>query len=1020
MKRGFWTGFLAFIIAKIFHLIITGAIGLILVTIIGDKPISWDIINIIDSPLFGIVFLIFATAFIYKKLTKNKKSTKESQIGNKSSLSSEDLEQITEDVNVIDTVVERTTSKIDATPNNNDNSAFKANIETSWGGEELSIVTFFKKYFDDKEQLELKKPDILKNNTFYAKEESNEKGHIFIFFEDAEDAIEKFKEIIKPHSSSDVFFNLTSEQISSWISQYKSEIECLCILGCKIQLSKGVNMYRIDISLKGSFTWAQINSVNANKALIFTYPFSSPFEYDLPDIELNFDLSESVMLASTYFNILDDNNLTIPIYDSYYSEDEIKVFTHTKGFKSFWNFSRNYVLVDKIDPLQSNVFKNIFQKFNTEFSLFDKLNLCFQLIQKPKKTFSIDNDDLGIIIEQFKYTEKTTELIRLNKYLGIQDGEFILFSMMKNRMNEVQPYLDNFKDLEDLFVSMKEESNELAVELRRKLVGDLPLNLIDRPTDIKVDQNDDNDPFSNYSKKTLELYKTATDYLISGNHQMADIELKKVIEDDKHMLPAYYNLSAIKINFQQDYFGAINLLDLIINMQGYNKNPDIVYADLHYNRGLAKSYLELEEDAIKDFNEALKINPEHVPSFGSRGCSFMNANMNKEALADFNKAILLGDNSFENIANRAKCKQSLGDFKGALEDFNAAYDIDAHNEDINLQRDLLLTLSESGLMDELNNVMGDNEEKITLEEEKLSYIFEILFRISFADNKLDESETELISNSIHKLRDIYDFQGEIKRPTSLPFLDKLGDIYSDEEKHSIITLLISLIYADNTVTYSELSLAIAFVLCFHFQIDKAEELISVICENEKLDENTFYLYITQIFSEMKSEMPEFNDKDILLIENILKLNEDEVSSQFKQLSDEIKTNVFLATIFYDEKRELNRNEADEINDIAWHKMDSGDYESALIDAKKSIDILSMSSNNDTIALIYFHLKNYVDAKKFADISIELDTSRSDHYVTRAKILLKLNQVDLAKTDLIKAIQLNEENLEASTLLESVK
>ena len=134
MKRGFWTGFLAFIIAKIFHLIITGAIGLILVTIIGDKPISWDIINIIDSSLFGIVFLIFATAFIYKKLTKNKKSTKESQIGNKSSLSSEDLEQITEDVNVIDTVVERTTSKIDATPNNNDNSSFKEYIETSWVG----------------------------------------------------------------------------------------------------------------------------------------------------------------------------------------------------------------------------------------------------------------------------------------------------------------------------------------------------------------------------------------------------------------------------------------------------------------------------------------------------------------------------------------------------------------------------------------------------------------------------------------------------------------------------------------------------------------------------------------------------------------------------------------------------------------------------------------------------------------------------------------------------------------------
>ena len=77
-----------------------------------------------------------------------------------------------------------------------------------------------------------------------------------------------------------VFFNLTSEQISSWISQYKSEIECLCILGCTIQLSRGVNLHRIDRSLKGPFKWAQINSVNADKALRFKYTIASPFKYD--------------------------------------------------------------------------------------------------------------------------------------------------------------------------------------------------------------------------------------------------------------------------------------------------------------------------------------------------------------------------------------------------------------------------------------------------------------------------------------------------------------------------------------------------------------------------------------------------------------------------------------------------------------------------------------------------------------------------------------------------------------------
>jgi|TARA_B110001450_G_scaffold243022_1_gene253902 antitoxin component YwqK of YwqJK toxin-antitoxin module len=75
MKKGFWSGCLAFIIAKISHLIVTAAFGYVFGMIIGDKPILWDIIKIIDNPLFGIVFLIFATTFIYKKLTKNTKLT---------------------------------------------------------------------------------------------------------------------------------------------------------------------------------------------------------------------------------------------------------------------------------------------------------------------------------------------------------------------------------------------------------------------------------------------------------------------------------------------------------------------------------------------------------------------------------------------------------------------------------------------------------------------------------------------------------------------------------------------------------------------------------------------------------------------------------------------------------------------------------------------------------------------------------------------------------------------------------
>jgi tetratricopeptide (TPR) repeat protein len=579
-----------------------------------------------DFSLFIFPLQILHLIMLFKNGNKN--LNKNFNNNNKSNLSSEDLDKKNEDLKVQDKIVESSTSKTDAVSNYNND--FKVNIETSWGGEEPSILTFFKKYISVEDKLELNKQETIKNNTFYAKEESSEKGHIFIFFEDVEEAIKKFKTIIKPHSNNDLFFKLKSKQISSWISQYKSEIQCLSVQGCSIQLSKGINLYRIDISIKDPFTWAAISSVNLDKALIFTFPFSSPIEINIPKIEFNFDLSESVMIASTYFNIIGGNNLKIPVYDGFYGEDELKVFSHTEDFKSFWDFCCNHVFVDKIDPLQSDIFKIIFQKIDNEFSLFDKLNLSFQFLQSSQQTFiTIENVELKGAAQHLKYCDSNQELLRINKYYGIQDGEFILFSMMKNRMDEVEPYLDNFKDLEDLFSSMKNESNELAVELRKTLVGDLPLNLVDRPTDIKVAQDDDMTPTSNYSQKIIENYNAAMQKLQSGNYNIAANELEEVLKHDNYMLPAYYNLTVIKINFEQDYDGAIKILDHIINIQGYNKNPDIVYAGLFFNRGLAKSYLELEEDAIIDFNEALKIDPEHIPSYGSRGLSLMHVDKKK-------------------------------------------------------------------------------------------------------------------------------------------------------------------------------------------------------------------------------------------------------------------------------------------------------------------------------------------------------------------------------------------------------
>jgi len=74
MKKGFLTGLLSFVIAKVAHLLITGTIGFVIGMSYSSSPenIPWGLIRTIDNPIVGIIFLIFATRFVYKKLTKTK------------------------------------------------------------------------------------------------------------------------------------------------------------------------------------------------------------------------------------------------------------------------------------------------------------------------------------------------------------------------------------------------------------------------------------------------------------------------------------------------------------------------------------------------------------------------------------------------------------------------------------------------------------------------------------------------------------------------------------------------------------------------------------------------------------------------------------------------------------------------------------------------------------------------------------------------------------------------------------
>jgi tetratricopeptide (TPR) repeat protein len=99
-------------------------------------------------------------------------------------------------------------------------------------------------------------------------------------------------------------------------------------------------------------------------------------------------------------------------------------------------------------------------------------------------------------------------------------------------------------------------------------------------------------------------------------------------------------------------------------------------------------------------------------------------------------------------------------------------------------------------------------------------------------------------------------------------------------------------------------------------------------------------------------------------------------------------------------------------------MEAGNYNEALKDVLESIDILSYSNNNDTAAMIYFHMQDFEKGLEYSNESIKMNETSSKHFYNRAQILVKLDKKDLAIKDLKKAIDLDGFE-DAKKLLEQI-
>jgi len=93
----------------------------------------------------------------------------------------------------------------------------------------------------------------------------------------------------------------------------------------------------------------------------------------------------------------------------------------------------------------------------------------------------------------------------------------------------------------------------------------------------------------------------------------------------------------------------------------------------HYTtRGQSKSYIDNNEGAIADFNQAIAINPQHGSAYIGRGNVKSALGDKQGAIADYNQAIALNPQYAAAYNNRGNAKYDLGDKQGAIADYDQA------------------------------------------------------------------------------------------------------------------------------------------------------------------------------------------------------------------------------------------------------------------------------------------------------------------------------------------------------------